>query len=488
MTRLRLARMTILLGRRAAGGVLACLMAATLFTAMPAKPAEAQLFGGLLGGSIVHDPINSVFQRLSSMSGDLLVIKEFQLDAIAFQIAQGLVSQLIRTTIDWVNSGFQGSPGYITDLKEYLLGELDAIAGEFLEGSALGFLCEPFQFNVRLAIQTAYQESRDFERASQCTLSGAMENVRNFFGGDFAAGGWPQWFEVVLEPQNNVHGAFALGVLELSARLGEEEINVRQELNWGDGFLSVRDPETGRIVTPGALVAGRINSVLGLGEQSLVNADEINELISALMNQLATQALSGFRGLAGMSEGSGGQPPFTQQIGDPTYDTFPGMTGGADGGTGSAGGTGSTGGTGTGGTGFFTDLLAQEVRYADLHRPLVERLTLLEARARAAEESCPAVRGPLASVAALRTSLAAELARADANIATLRDVIARYESATSEAERTAALQEFEAQRGGGAYRTATAVAIRQLELESTVVPQIETLEDRIDDALDECGA
>lgn len=452
---------------RAAAAFFTLLCVGSLLFAMPAKPAEAQLLGGGILGRLFG-------------GNAALITKEFQLDAIAYQIAQGMLSTLIQSTIDWVNSGFQGSPAFITDLKEYLLGELDAIAGEFLQGSALGFLCQPFEFNVRLALQSAYQESQNFEQASQCTISGAIANVQSFFQGNFSQGGWQNWFEVVYEPQNNAHGAFALGYLELTARLGEEEVNMRQELNWGDGFRSVRDPETGRIVTPGAVIADRVNSVLAIPEQSLINADEINELISALMNQLATQVMSGFQGLAGMSQGgAGGQGSFTSQLG--------GGAGAGGGGAGAGGGSGSgTGGT-SGNTTLMQEALTNETAYVSLHRPLVERLTQLETRARAAEIQCPAVQSLLPNIVTTKNTLQGMVTQSDQSIARIQGLITQYQSATTAAARTQALYEFESLRASGSVRTAAEVDLREIEVEEVVKPQIDTLEEDLDDALDGCG-
>ncbi|HEX5774476.1 MAG TPA: hypothetical protein VFY28_00725, partial [Candidatus Paceibacterota bacterium] len=57
--------------------------------------------------------------------------------------------------------------------------------------------------------------------------------------------------------------------------------------------------------TPGTVISNRINASLGLGEQSLVTADEVDEVLGALFTQLVNQVL-GSGGLLGVSSPSSG--------------------------------------------------------------------------------------------------------------------------------------------------------------------------------------
>jgi hypothetical protein len=59
------------------------------------------------------------------------------------------------------------------------------------------------------------------------------------------------------------------------------------------------------IVTPGKIVQEALTLNLDTGRQVLVQADEINELIGALLNQLANKAITGVAGLLGLSSGTG---------------------------------------------------------------------------------------------------------------------------------------------------------------------------------------
>ena len=63
-------------------------------------------------------------------------------------------------------------------------------------------------------------------------------------------------------------------------------------MDWGRGFLSFKDPETGEITSPGTIIEKQVNQRLGSGERRLEIADEFDEIVNALINQLIKIALS----------------------------------------------------------------------------------------------------------------------------------------------------------------------------------------------------
>src|SRR5690606_33487556 len=98
-------------------------------------------------------------------------------------------------------SGFNGSPSFVTNIGEYLRRETDVALGKMLTNVGWDNLCQPIRFNVRLAVQVRYQQGgSEFLDEAQCTLSGAVENVENFFAGDFTSGGWENWIQATMQP------------------------------------------------------------------------------------------------------------------------------------------------------------------------------------------------------------------------------------------------------------------------------------------------
>jgi len=241
-----------------------------------------------------------------------LFVKEYFLDGIVNGLAKMVLKSMTQSILTWINSGFQGSPAFITDLKQFLLDSADQVAGDFIYNDpSLNFLCSPFQLDVKIALAVSYQEDAhgDFSEA-QCTLSEVTDNIEGFLGGSFDEGGWASWFEVTQNPVNTPTGAFLAAEGELYARIADAEGNTVRELEWGQGFLSFKvcseaqeasgAQKSCTITTPGTTIANQINKSLGAGQDALIAADEIDEIIGAFFAQIAKQAITGAAGLLGL--------------------------------------------------------------------------------------------------------------------------------------------------------------------------------------------
>lgn len=241
--------------------------------------------------------------------------RENVLDGLAWSIAKQIVSSMIRSLINWVNSGFQGSPAFVQDLKQHLLGIIDQAAGQFIQslGGIGEFICSPFRLDVQAALSINYARARSGMPSGptegMCTLSGIQSNIENFLSGTVE--NMDQWLEVTSNPQNTPLGAYLEAEARMNVALRNAAGQEVQLLDFNQGFLSRRicegvngqpsqDGQNCRITTPGQVIADRLNHALGAGQDSLIEADEINELIGALLSQLANMALQGINGLLGL--------------------------------------------------------------------------------------------------------------------------------------------------------------------------------------------
>ncbi len=252
---------------------------------------------------------NAIASTFSAAADATLLGKELTLDGIFFAIAKIFLSSMIRSLTNWVNSGFNGSPTFVQDLKEHLVNVADEAAAEFLfSEDGLGFtaletLCSPFQLDVQFAITNSIAgrlSQEDDGYRAQCTLSEMAGNLQNFMQGDFGGGGgWQNWVQVTQDPYNNTaYGARMSAEAAFMNFMAQKQANEKLTLNFGQGFLSMKDAN-GHITTPGALIAGQMNKALGAGQDVLVEADEINELIAALFYQLVNRIFGSVGGLAG---------------------------------------------------------------------------------------------------------------------------------------------------------------------------------------------
>ncbi len=266
---------------------------------------------------------NTIQSTISAVNSASLVLKENVLDGIGWAIAKQMVSSMTQSLINWINSGFQGSPAFITDLNSFLLDALDTAAGEYIKslGQMGEFICSPFKLDVQAALSINYQQARSGMPSGtdspMCKASDILNNIEGFLNG-IGDNGWQDWLEVTSNPQNTPYGAYLEAEAKLKVRLINEAGQEMEIANWGDGFLSKRVCEAiegkpsgkganCKITTPGQVISEALTFQLSTGPRSLIEADEINEIIGALINQLTMQAMNGINGLLGL----GGNDAYT---------------------------------------------------------------------------------------------------------------------------------------------------------------------------------
>ena len=285
------------------------------FETNPALVGSTPIIAVETAATTVQSTISAVQEFIQTGLMYSLEIKEWSFDAIAWGLVNLVISQMIQSVTQWVNSGFQGSPAFVTDLKGFLVDVADQTAGDFIFGSALGGLCSPFELNIRLALDIQYRGSRSYK--AQCSLSDVVDNIENFVDGDFGAGGWDGWHSMALTLENNPYGA----MLEANTALEISIQNARGEqlkiLDFGRGFLTkTKCDDQGHCtdVLPGAVIETQLNHALGLPGDRLTIADEVNELLGALFSQLVVQTFRGAGGLLGMTNSRYGSGDYYNRL------------------------------------------------------------------------------------------------------------------------------------------------------------------------------
>ncbi len=261
------------------------------------------------------------FTAISASGSQTLVVKEYALDKIGWAIANIIIQEMSHNIVNWINSGFDGNPAFVTDLGGFLTDISDRVAGSFIEGTELSLLCDPFQLQIRRALAINYNST--FGKTIECRLSNVVDNIDNFLAGDFGAGGWKGWYELTV--QDNPYSRYLQASEKLDARIVNAKGRELKLLDWGNGFLSWKecggsgatDPISTAncpIVTPGKVIESQLNDTLDSGRNRLIVADEIDEIIGALLTQLTQQALSGSGGLFGLSQNQNGQSSYTSRL------------------------------------------------------------------------------------------------------------------------------------------------------------------------------
>lgn len=290
--------------------------------AAQAALAQSTAAGFAAAAVMVTDIPGAAFQGSIDAAVSQNNFKESCFDAIFYFVAELLITHMTQSIVQWINTGFEGSPSFITNPGQFFA---DIANEEFLSfvetvfpntAGIIDFFCSPnlaFDLKIRFYLRYSHEST---ERKVQCTVTDVIDNTtglvkdfESFVGGEFAqGGGWNRWFQVTQNPNNNKFGLdYTIEsefLKQLARTVGEEETVA----NWGRGFRSkVENLEEGInsvITLPGATIEDSLNRALGAPAGRLQVADEFNEIVSALLGQLVNQVLQ--RGLSGVSRSGSG--------------------------------------------------------------------------------------------------------------------------------------------------------------------------------------
>lgn len=295
--------------------------------------------------SFVVEKANSAYNYVSSAANTVTAtlaesawIKTNVLNGLGWTLAKTIIAQMTSSIVKWINSGFAGSPSFVTDLSGFLVDIVDGTVGTYMNelGGPFSFICAPFSLDVRLAVSLSLKQIADggTAPANTCTLTGAMENLKGFIDGSqgfVEAGGWDNWFTITQNPdQYTPVGSILAAKSEGISRILNAKGQAVKELDFGKGFLSAKicqtvttpgdDPDDDRaaqncsIQTPGDVINQTLNFHLQSGTRSLIQADDINEVLASVFSQLAIATLN--QGLAQLTQaGSGpGGGSYTEEV------------------------------------------------------------------------------------------------------------------------------------------------------------------------------
>jgi hypothetical protein len=236
-----------------------------------------------------------------------LWFKEEILDGIVWYLINLVLEEIIKSTTEWVQNGFRDSPAFVTDFSGFMSDVSDIAESDFIRGTPLEELCSPFKFQIRAALHLNYNQTTRYR--ARCTLDDIVDNIDDFFDGDFYSGGWAGWDSMFFNENNNAFGSTFQAQAGLDAAIRTQTGAELKFLEFGSGYFGQEEcvetedgEEVCRRVTPGETVNESVNNALNIGNNRLELADEFNELFGALFSQLMKQVLGkGGGGLAGFT-------------------------------------------------------------------------------------------------------------------------------------------------------------------------------------------
>lgn len=259
-------------------------------------------------------------------------------DAVAMHLAQKMVDEMVRSSINWANNGFEGSPAFVSDPGGYFTDIANSAAGEYINNVAEGNLCTPFRPQITLSLQRYYADYYGGYYNNQCTFTGITGNLENFFN-DFSAGGWQGWFSLTQNSSNNPYSAYLDERLNLDSAIAKKVGVEQKKIDWGQGFKSKGEClkynpagtaisnaikngekipgynpafgpgeciEYGPDKTPGSVIKSQLDKVLPSGLNKLISVEHVEQLISAFSSALLTKYVFSPGGLTSNSYDTSG--------------------------------------------------------------------------------------------------------------------------------------------------------------------------------------
>lgn len=287
-------------------------------------------------------------------------VRDNCMDSIAYSMTKTLLAGITEGTVNLINTGNFGDPFFIKDTKNYfedikktslkqvfggLLEELNAIGQSqypYLKSTYINLVAQnvpaEFRDRTRFTLEQALS-GQPYDRASDPGVystpqASGQGSLVNMFKNDFSVGGWRGWLALTQQPQNNPIGFGLLAQEEFEKKQTSAAEQAKNELQQSGGFLSMRkcveqrvpksetdsrgfkvftgeydiktrgitvkpdDPDCvkSEVVTPGSVLASRLDAVITSDVHQLELADQFNEslnlIFTAAFNKLTSEGLS----------------------------------------------------------------------------------------------------------------------------------------------------------------------------------------------------
>ncbi|OGZ44330.1 MAG: hypothetical protein A3J55_03470 [Candidatus Ryanbacteria bacterium RIFCSPHIGHO2_02_FULL_45_17b] len=297
---------------------------------------------GTQEGWFVKKEYSSLSSAISDPVGTLIDVAKstFSYDSIAWFLARKVVHSFGQATVNWIRTGQDpffsgGTEGslFVTNIAEFLTDAADNEASLFLReyfGPAWNNLCSPFRLTVGQSLSQSYGRGYgSFGPQARCSLTDVVDNVEDFYT-DFRNGGWDAYVKTARYENT------PWGLLTLSAGTSRNREMVAVEANLNDfiagaGFPGLRKCvlgystiTAGEVVdnpsydasnplcirsitqTPGRAIVDSFDQATRAQLDKVGAADEINEIIAALFDQLLSWVVGGGSGSGGLL---GSSPP-----------------------------------------------------------------------------------------------------------------------------------------------------------------------------------
>lgn len=202
--------------------------------------------------SVATDPNNETIKTKDERQEQLLrqiaerekakATREECLNGIAFTLAKNQLVAMTKSTMNWVNTGFNGDPMYVRNINSLV----DSIERQIIDQELKMFeglnSNKDYPYARGFAVSTikTRQASQDFANSVKQDLSNYLVDGSSpeDFKNDFSKGGWSGWLALTQRPQNNPLGFSMVTSQYLANKIEKEVTNQKEEVAQNNGFLS----------------------------------------------------------------------------------------------------------------------------------------------------------------------------------------------------------------------------------------------------------
>ena len=144
---------------------------------------------------VVTDPWHTITTALGWVGDKVWQIKDDLLKSLRDAIVKRIVDMMTDQVVTWIQGG--GEPRFVTDWQGFLNDSFQAGVGDVINEGNLKFLCQPFSFQLKIALLSV----PTFSKRVSCTLDDIVANIQDFYD-DFRNGSWVA-YEASWRPENN---------------------------------------------------------------------------------------------------------------------------------------------------------------------------------------------------------------------------------------------------------------------------------------------
>lgn len=268
--------------------------------------------GALSATGGVFVPVNDAAVTLNT---GYLVYKECVLRGIVDRMRESASSALQKQIINAYERGRNGQPLFSQSIPLEQRDVADAAVMRSLQDGTLSTVHPAFRSAVMRGVGQGYMAARNAANQNfACPYAGNLGAALN----GRPVGSFWEAESAFLNPACSPYHAYVLANTAVMASVQGSINNMMTQLQWGQGTYprTVVDPVTGEtiVVTPASIVQSNTLQALQTGFRQLENANDIDQMVGALFAGITSQVVGDNRGLAGLTQTTGGQPSYLDQV------------------------------------------------------------------------------------------------------------------------------------------------------------------------------